>query len=113
MQLVTPRSNEEIQKEVEETLRKHGFRFQEHNPDYEGGPTLDHPAIFGVLSLATMIQWGSEMPWYVHNGRLYFTLANTEPSVDLADEFWHDKVIHMYVAALLDCYDALPYPKKA
>lgn len=112
MELTTKKTEKEIQDEVQQTLRSRGFRFEEHNPDYENGPTLDHPALYGVLSLATTIQWGSEIPWYIHEGRLYFTLAQDEPSVDLTKEFWYDEVMQMYVASMLDCYDALPHETK-
>lgn len=111
MELTTKKTDEQITKEVQEKLRSMGFRFCEKNPDYDG-PTLEHPAVFGVLSLATTIQWGGEVPWYVHEGRLYFTLAQNEPSVDLTKEFWYDEVLQMYVASMLDCYDALPYAHK-
>lgn len=111
MELTTQKSNEEITKEVQEKLRSMGFRFQENNPDYDG-PTLDNPALYGVLSLETEIHWGSEIPWYVHEGHLFFTLAQNEPNVDLTKQFWYDEVLGMYCSAMLDCYDALPYHYK-
>lgn len=111
MELTTAKSNEQITKEVQEKLREMGFRFTEHNEDYNG-PTLENPAVYGVLSLSTTIQWGPDVPWYVHEGRLYFTLSNGEPSVDLTKEFWYDEVLGMYCSAMLDCYDALPYAHK-